>query len=300
MYVITGATGNIGKAITLELLAKGKKVKAIGRNLEKLKVLTDKGAEPLVGDVYDSAFLKQAFAGAEAAFCMIPPNMLSSDFRADQKKVADNYINAVKSNNVKNVLLLSSVGAHLRKGAGVVDGLGYLEEIFLELKNMNVLNLRPGYFFENLYGQIGTINQFGIIGSAIKADLNIPMVATKDIAAVAAKRLLDLNFAGNSIEYVLGSRDLSYNDIARVIGKAIDKPDLKYVQFSYEDAKNGMEQSGFVSANLAELFNELSEGFNNGKALNAHTRKSQNTSPTSIEEFSQGFAYVYNKSHAMA
>ena len=294
MYVITGATGNIGKVIALELLSKGKKVRVIGRTSDKLKELIAKGAEAFAGNVYDADFVNKAFKDATAVYCMIPPNPHAIDFRKDQQTVAHNYVNAVKSNNVKYALLLSSIGAHLREGAGVVDGLGDMEEYFLELKNVNVLNLRPSYFMENIFGQIGTIKQAGCVGSAIKSDLMFPLVATKDIAAVGAKRLLELDFKGNSIEYVLGPRDVSYNEIARVIGKAIGKPDLKYIQFSYEEAKNGMVQSGFVSENVAELYNDMADGFNSGKALNAHKRTSANSTQTTLEEFANVFVHIFN------
>jgi uncharacterized protein YbjT (DUF2867 family) len=294
MYIITGATGNIGKILALELLSKGKKVRAIARQKDKLQTLSEKGAEIVTGDLYDPAFAKQAFEGGTAAFCLIPPKLKSSEFRNDQQRVADSMFEAIKSSNIKHLVFLSSVGAHLRQGAGVVDGLGYMEEKLLTLKDVNVVNLRPSYFMENLFAQIGTIKQMNIAGSPIKGDLKMPMVATKDIAQVAFKLLNDLKFTGNTIQYVLGPRDVSYNEIVSVIGKAIGKPDLKYVQFSYEDAKNGLVQSGFVSADVAELFNGLSEAVNNGTAFNAHTRTPDNSSPTSIEEFAHVFAHVYN------
>ncbi len=294
MYVLTGATGNIGKLVATELLANGKKVRAISRNADKLKELIAKGAEPFIGDVYDAEFVNRAFAGASAVYCMIPPNPQAKDFRKDQQTVAHNYVNAVKTNNLKYVLLLSSVGAHLRNGAGVVDGLGDMEQYFSELKAVNVLNLRPSYFMENIFGQLGTIKQSGIAGTSIRGDLKFPLVATKDIASVAAKRLLKLDFTGNTTEYVLGPKDVSYNEITSVIGKIIGKPDLKYVQFSYEDAKKGMVQSGFVSENVAGLYNEMSKSFNEGKALNDHKRTQENTTPTTLEEFIQIFAKVYS------
>jgi uncharacterized protein YbjT (DUF2867 family) len=296
MYVISGASGNIGKVVALELLSNGKKVRVIGRNADKLRALTDKGAEALVGDLADDSFLKKAYSGADAVFVMIPPNTHSNDFKAYQKKIANNHLGAVKTTGVKHIILLSSIGAHLRNGAGVVDGLGYLEEIFSDLKDVHVLNLRPTSFMENFFGQIGTIKQMGIAGSPVKADLRFPMVATRDIAAVAAKRLLDLSFTGNTVEYVLGPADISYNEVTTVIGKAIGKPDLKYVQFSYDDAKKGMVQSGFVSENVADLYNGLAEGLNNGSALNDHKRTPKNSTPTSIENFAQVFAHVFNNS----
>jgi len=293
-YVITGATGNIGKGIATILLSQGANVKVISRSADKVKELTDKGAQAAIGDVNDANFVKHAFEGADAVFCLIPPNMHSNDFRTEQKKVAANYAHAVKANHIKHAVLLSSIGAHLRNGAGIVDGLGDMEELFLDLKDVNVLNLRPSYFMENTFGLIGIIKQMGVAGGPIKGDLKFPVVATKDIAAVAAKRLSELNFKGNTVEFVLGQRDLNYNEIASIAGKAIGKPELKYVQFPYEDAVKGMVGMGFCSENVADAMMNLSKALNEGSALNVHTRTAENTTPTSYEEFAHVFAHVYN------
>jgi uncharacterized protein YbjT (DUF2867 family) len=239
MYVITGATGNIGKRVCQELLANGRRVRAIGRDAKKLKELTDKGAEEFVGDVTDAAFVKKAFEGATAIFCMIPPSFLSSDFRKVQQQIAHNYADAIHANGIKNVILLSSVGAHLRDEAGIVSGLGDAEEYLAQLKGVNVLNLRPSYFMENLFSQVSTIKQMGVLGSPIQGDLVFPIVATKDIAEEVSLHLQKLDFKGNGIAYVLGQRDVTYNEITKIIGKAIGKPDLPYVQFPYDEAKKG-------------------------------------------------------------
>jgi len=190
MYVIAAATGNIGKAITVNLLSQGKKVRVIGRKADKLQEFVSKGAETAVGDLNDAAFVTKAFENAKAVFCLVPPNPQSKDFRSEQNNISKNFANAVKTNNVKYAVLLSSIGAHLRNGAGIVDGLGNMEENFLELKNVHVLNLRPTYFMENLLGQVGIIKQMGIAGSPMKGDMLLPIVAIKDIAAVATNRLL--------------------------------------------------------------------------------------------------------------
>ncbi len=292
--VITGATGNIGKIVATELLAAGNKVRVVARHADKLQELVAIGAEAAPGDLRDASFLKQAFSGADAVLCITPGDPQSPDPMSELKQIVQNYIDAVTTNGVKYVILMSSVGAHLRKGAGMVDGSGYMEERFSELHDVNVLNLRPTYFMENIFAQIGTIKQFGIAGSTVKADLKFPAVATKDIAVVVLKRLSALNFTGNIIEYVLGERDISYNEITPIIGRAIGKPDLKYVQFPYEGAKNNMVSSGFCSPAFADLMNGLAEGMNNGTVLNAHTRTAENTTPTSIEEFAKTFAYVFN------
>jgi len=293
MYVITGATGNTGKILAMELLSKGKKVRAIARHADKLQALAEKGAEIVVGDISDASFVMKAFEGATAAYLMIPGDLHSLDFSMDQRKIVDNLFEAVKANHVNNVVMLSSIGAHLHEGVGVVNGLAYMEKRFFTLQDTNIVTLRPGYFMENLFGQISIIKEMGIAGTAIKGDLKIPMVATKDIAQVAFGYLNDLNFNGHLVRYVLGPRDVSYNEVIAVLGKAIGNPDLRYEQFSYENAKRGMVQTGFVSENVADLFNALTEAINSGKAIDYHTRTLENSSPTDIKEFAQVFAQVY-------
>lgn len=296
MYIITGASGNVGKAVAIKLLSEGKQIRAIARHADNLDDLSNAGAEIMAGDIYNNEFVRKAFEGGNAAFLMIPPNFRATDFRKDQEKVTANYIDAVKEHNLTHVVLLSSIGAHLRNGAGVIDGLGAMEESFKQLRNVNVLNLRATYFMENTFSQISLIKSMGIMGSSVDGDLVFPMVASKDVAAVVAKRLSELSFHGNTVEYVLGPEDVSFKDIAKIYGKAIGKPDLQYITFSYEDAEKAMTGSGVLSQNVARLYNGMSEGMNNGSIFNDHNRTAENSTPTTISEFSKHFAEIYKAS----
>ncbi len=235
-YTITGATGNIGKRITEHLLDTGHKVRAVARNVEKLQTLVDKGAEAFSGSLEDTEFLTRAYQGSDAVFAMIPPNFQSNDFRTFQNDIAKSHISAIKSAGLKKVVALSSLGAHLTEGAGIVQGLNDFEQHLNNLQDVNVLVLRPAYFMENIYMQMDVIKNMGRTGSPLAPDVSQPVVATKDIAAVTAQRLSDLAIKGHSIEYILGQRNLTYTDITRALGKAIGREDLKYVQFPYEDA----------------------------------------------------------------
>jgi len=294
-YVITGATGRIGKILSIELLAKGMDVYAIGRSAEKLQELETIGAKTLPGDINDRAFVTKAFQGADAVFCLLTADMHSLDVRTEQRRIADNFLHAVKENQVKNVVLLSSVGAQLRHGAGIVDGLGYMEEIFQQLKDINVLNLRPAYFMENSFGLISTIEHMGIAGTPLNGKVKIPMVATKDIAAVAAKFLLSLTFKDNTIQYVLGAKDYSYEEVTSIVGREMDKPDLKYVQFPYDDAVKAMVSSGFCSENTAKQMIELNKAINENNFLEPNIRNAQNTTPTTFEEFAKSFSMMIHQ-----
>ena len=223
---------------------------------------------------------------------MTPPDYHSNDFRAFQNEIAKSHISAIKRAGVGNVVALSSLGAHLTEGAGVVQGLYDFEQHLNTLQDVNVLVLRPAYFMENIYMQMDIIKNMGITGSALTPDVSQPVVATKDIAAVAARRLSDLAIKGHSIEYVLGQRNLTYTDITLALGKAIGREDLKYVQFPYEDAHKAMVEMGMTD-NVAGLLVDLARAINDGTILSHYERTAENTTETSIEEFAQEFAAAY-------
>jgi uncharacterized protein YbjT (DUF2867 family) len=297
MYIISGATGNTGKPISLALLKAGKKVRVVGRNKDKLNELAAKGAEVVVGDLMDRELLKKTFTGATAVYAMIPPNFMAADFRAFQNRIAESFAQAIEAAGIKFAVTLSSVGAHLPQKAGVVQGLYDMEQRFNQIKGLNVLHLRPTYFMENLFGQIGTIKQMGIMGSPVKSDLSFPLVATRDIAEVASRRLLALDFKGpGNVEYVLGPRNLSFTEIAKILGSVIGKSDLKYMEFPFAEARKAMISGWGLSESAADAMNEFMDSMNNGLVFSDSRRSAQNTTPTSLEDFSKIFAGVYQNS----
>ena len=292
MYVITGATGRTGKSIAETLLAKGKKVRVIGRSAERLQPLVDKGAEFFVGSVEDASAMTQAFNEASAVYAMIPPNYTAENFRAYQNRVSEALATAITNTHVQCVVNLSSVGAHLSERVGPITGLYDQEQRLNQLKGVHVVHLRPGFFMENLLWNIDLIKKMGINGSPLKSDPPIPMIATKDIAAEATRLLLDLKFTGKSTRELLGQRDISMAEATRIIGKTIGKPDLNYLQFPYEDAEKAMVGMG-LSPDMARSFNEMYSSFNEGVVRPTEKRSAKNTTPTSFEEFVQLFAAVY-------
>ena len=292
MYVITGATGNTGKIIASTLLEAGKQVRIVSRDAEKAKELTNKGAELFHGSTDDTELLKKAFDGATAVYAMLPMNMAAEDYTAFQMQHAKAIAAAMEACKVKYVVSLSSQGAHLENKSGVVLGLHKMEQLFNQLDGLNTLHLRPCYFMENALGMVGLIKASGIMGSPIKGDLSIPVIATKDIANYAAKRLLALDFEGNNYQDLLGARNVTYQEIANVYGTAIGKPELNYVEFPYADFKGAFMGMG-ASESVADNMNEFIEGVNAGEIF-VSARNEANTTPTTIEEFSHTFSYVYN------
>lgn len=284
MYAIAGATGNTGKLITDKLLARGEKVRVIGRDANRLERFVEKGAEPFVADVTDSSALTKAFTGARAVYLMIPPNLAAPDGRAYQEQVSDALTTATDKTGVEYAVLLSSVGADKRDRTGPVVGLHNFEQKLNGIARLKALCVRAGYFMENLLPQVGVIKTFGMMGGPVRADLRLPMIATRDIGAFVADALLALNFSGKQARELLGQRDVSYNEVVAIIGKATGKPNLTYSQLPPSQLKPALTQMG-MSASMAELLLEMAEAMNSGHMVALEPRSSKNTTPTSVEQF---------------
>ncbi len=294
IYAVTGATGHIGRRISEQLLAKGKKVRVIARDAARLKPLADKGAQVFAGSLEDAAFAAKAYQGATAAFVMIPPNMTPPDIRAFQRKIGENLAAAVSKNGVTHVVTLSSIGAHLPQGTGPIAGLHENEERFNGLPNVNIVHLRPTFFMENSLMSIGLIKSAGINGSPMRPDLTISMIHTSDIADAAVKLLEDLKFSGKDAKELLGPKDTTMAETTSILGRAIGKPDLKYVQFPYEDARKAMLGMG-LSPSMADSYIEMNQAFNEGLVKPQAKRSPENTTATTFEQFAEEFAQAYDR-----
>jgi uncharacterized protein YbjT (DUF2867 family) len=291
-YVITGAAGNVSKHLTIELLNAGHAVDVIGRSEEHLHELTSKGATARIGSVDDVPFLTRAFSGADAVYTMIPPQYSAGDldlFRG----IGRNYAQALSAANVKYVVNLSSVGAHLVSGGGPVSGLYRIEEELNKLKDTNVLHLRPGFFYVNFLANIGMIRHMNILGGNY-GDSNTKMILAhpEDIAEVAAEALLDLSFRGHTILYIV-SDERTTGDIARELGKAIGKPDLPWVGFTDEQAYQGLKDAGLPEG-MAAKYAEMGKAMRTGIMWEDYYRETpKKHGKIKLEEFAKSFAQVY-------
>jgi uncharacterized protein YbjT (DUF2867 family) len=298
MYVVLGASGNTGHIVAKNLLAHGQKVRIVGRNAARLRPLAAEGAEIFIGDVTDARALTRAFKGAESAYVMIPPNLTTNDGRAYQDRASDAIASAVRNAGVKNVVSLSSIGADQASGTGPVVGLHNLEQKLNQIDGANVLHLRAGYFMENTLPQVGAIRMTGNVVGPLRPDLKLGMIATRDIGAVAADALLRLEFRGKQTQELQGQRDLTYTEVAAIIGSGIGKPGLGYIQLPDDQMKAAMVQMG-MSENLVGLILEMAGALNTGHMRALEPRSDRNTTPTSYETFvAEEFAPAYKQQAA--
>ena len=298
MYVITGATGHTGSVVAEKLLWAKEKVRAIGRDKGRLDRFAQKGAEPFLADMTDENALTRAFAGAKAVYALIPPNIGSASVSVYQKRVTDAIAAAIEKNKVPYAVALSSFGAEKPGKTGPVVGLHQLEEKLGAISGLNALFLRAGYFMENILPQANLIKSYGRMMGPVRADLKLPMIATRDIGTAAADALRKLDFQGKKTRELQGARDVSYGEVAKLAGAAIDKPDLQYSQAPAAQIKMGMMQMG-MSANMAELLLEMSDAMNAGYMKPLEPRSAANTTPTTIETFlAEEFVPAYQEKAA--
>ena len=292
MYVITGANGNVGRRLAEILLAEGKRVRVVSRNVDRLQPLAQRGAEVCMGSLQDEAFLAQTFQGARAAYVMIPPNHQAENLRAYQNRVGNVIFNVLKNAGVEYIVNLSSLGAHRPDKTGPVLGLYDQEQRLNWLENANLVHLRPTFFMENLLNNIHLIKTRGINGTPLRGDLALPMVATKDIATVASEYLLELGFKGIVVRELLGQRNITMNEMTQILGKAIGLSNLQYVQLSFEEAESSMIEAGFsrdVAQSLLQLYGSINERI----VIVGTERTDENTTETPFEEFAESFAAAY-------
>ena len=294
LFVVTGASGHIGRRLAELLLEGHRRVRVVARREEPLRALEAHGAEALPGDLKDPEFARRAFAGAHAAFTMLPPILAEQDLRGLQNQLSEALAYGLREARVPYVVNLSSIGAEVPYGTGPIAGLHDHEERLDRLDGVNIVHLRPTSFMENHLHAVAAVRQAGIYPGTFRSDLPIPMIAAADIAQDAARLLAGLEFEGKSTRSLLGARDYTMAEAAHVLGSAIGKPELSYVEVTDEQAHQAMVAQGFP-AHMADVMLEMNRAFNSGKIRPEEPRLPDNTTFTTLESWAPHFADAYRR-----
>ncbi|WP_439556897.1 NmrA family NAD(P)-binding protein [Dyadobacter sp.] len=281
--VVLGATGTVGSKIAQILINDGHQVTLVARHTEKLEKYRDQGAKIIAAEITDAGQLTEAFTGADSAFVLLPDNVTAENTRAYQRQVTGTLIGAIRRSGISYIVNMSSLGSHMHEGNGIMAGTGEQEVRLNQLEGVNVLHIRSAYFMENFLRTIGLVKQAGINGTVAAANHAIPMVATRDVAQVAAGHLASLDFSGKRVHAVMGPRDYTYAELTSIVGNAIGKPDLAYVQLPVEKVREVFLGNGFspdFANNLIEMGTAISSGY-----MNYEKRDESTTTTTTAEEF---------------
>ena len=283
-YVVTGSLGNTGKPITEGLLKAGHTVTVVTSKPETATKIEALGAKAAVGDVQDADFITSTFANADALYLMIPPKWGVTDWRGYQNVVSDNYIAAIKANDIRFAVILSSIGAHKGQGTGPVDGLYDLEQKLKTVDGLNVKALRPSYFMQNLYSMIGIVKGMSIMGANFGTD-KLVLVHTDDIAEVAIEELNRLDFTRFQVRYIAGD-ERTGAEIAQILGVAIGKPETPWVVFTDEQQYQGAMQAGLTDE-MAKKYTEMGLSLSDGSMQADYMDNRPVLSKTKLEDFAK-------------
>jgi len=281
VIVVTGPTGNIGSRLVPQLLRRGEQVRVIARNSAKLPRDIQSKVEVIEGSSNDVKVLNHAFKGAERLFWLIPPPFIVHDVVDHFMGFASAAAKAIKAQGVQRVVAVSGLYGRRSRASNFEVSSPPVDDLIRDTVG-NYCALQCASFMDNVVRQVRPIRAEGMFFQPLKADVKIPYVATRDVAAAAESLLLDGSWTGHRSVSVMGPEDLSCNDMARIMSEVLGKS-VGYQQISdaaFKAQMIGWGASAAVSEFVAGLLAEAREN-----PYGAGSRTSESTTPYSFREW---------------
>lgn len=223
MYAVMGATGQTGSATLAALMERGERVRAILRDPANGSGMAARGVEIAIAGTDDVAALASAFAGAAAVFVLNPPQPHAPAYLAAARAASEAIAAAITRAGVPRVVALSSQGAHLAAGTGVVRSLHDFEAA-LRRTDARLALIRATYFMENWAEVLAPARAAGVLPSMLlPLEAAIEMVSVQDIGRLAAALLVDPG-AETRIINLLGPRPYAPHDAAAALADLLGRP----------------------------------------------------------------------------
>ena len=254
--VVTAPTGLVGSRVAKFLIQAGERPVLLVRDPARLDPKLRDLGEVRVADQTDGDAVVAATRGASALSWLTPLDSRAEDPIEDYRRKGEIAARATRENGIERVAFVSSERAGLRRGAGLIDGLGITEEI-LDATGASVVHLRCGFFISNFAQQLEGLRS-GVMAGIAPADQPSPVVAPRDIGDVAAARLLDPSWSGRHLQGVNGLEGLTFEECAKVLSEATGR-EICYVR-APEDAFRACLISHGASEGYADAFVELARG----------------------------------------
>lgn len=319
--VVTGSLGNISKPLTTELVQNAHSVTVISSSAERKKDIETLGAKAAIGTMEDVEFLTSTFTGADAVYVMTPPApFFDSHFDPESyyKRLGSNYAKAILQSGVKRIVNLSSIGAHLHKGSGLILHSAHkVENILKSLPDDVAISfMRPAGFYYNLLNNVQTIKSTskgflgifmalrfyglsgllggkrGVIVSNYGGKDIVPWVSPKDIASVIAGEM-EKPFTGRTFRYI-ASEELSCDEVAKTLGEAIGKPYLKWGIISDKQLLSIVTGLG-MNPIIAKGLVEMTASQHTGKLFENYYLNRPVLGKSKLTEFANEFAVAFKQ-----
>lgn len=245
MYLITGATGNVGGKLVHLLHEQGHAVRALVRDPARAHFPDD--VEVAVGDLDDAASIDAAAEGVDAVF-----HMQSSPFVTQTETV----IAATRHAGVDRIVAMTSMGSVLEP-LPTMGTFFRAREDLLRASELKVTFLRPNALMSNALWWKDSIKESGTVSDPC-GEGRMPCVDSDDIAAVAAVTLTQPGHEGHG--YLLGGPEAlttreQVDILADVLGGPIELIDVTPHEHAAATVAQGTpEQMGPVIENLYTMF----------------------------------------------
>ncbi|MEM1338700.1 MAG: NAD(P)H-binding protein [Bacteroidota bacterium] len=292
---LTGSLGRIGTPLAKTLIGDGHTVTVISSNPARTNKIEEIGAIPAIGRLQDIGFLTTTFEGADVVYTLAPPaNYFDQDLDllAYFKALGTSFAEAVRQSGVKRVVNLSSIGAHLDKGNGILEGTYHVEQRLNCLpEDVAVTHIRPTEIYYNLFQFVPLIKEHGIIGSNLEEDNINSWVSPVDIAACVAEEI-NTPSSGRKVCYA-ASEELTYSELASALGAAIGKPDLQWVMITDAQFLQSLEGVGMqpsIAKGMVEMYAAIRSGLLYG---HYNSNKPEKFGQVKIWDFAKDFAVAY-------
>jgi uncharacterized protein YbjT (DUF2867 family) len=277
-FAVVGATGSVGRSVASALQHMGHRVRPIARRAGL--------------SLDDADALTRAFADVDGAFVMIPFDLGAFDLHRREDEIGARLAAAISDAAVPRVVFLSGTSAHLRERAGSATGAAMMEVRLDHLRLLELVHLRGAFFMENLLQSVGQMAAVGTFRWPFAADRPTPMVAAGDVGKRAAALLVE-PFSGQRVQELLGPRDYTMAQAVSVLGAAVGRPQARYIQVPYEQARHEMIRAG-LSPSFADAVMQTARSFNDGEVWAKEARSPRNTTATTLEQFAaEIFAPAY-------
>lgn len=300
--VVTGSLGHISKPLSQQLIREGHLVTVVSSSPDRRAAIEGLGAKAAIGKMQDAGFLTETFAGADAVYVM---ESLGHDFFFQKDldfmeaflEIGNSYKNAILRSGTKRVVHLSSIGGHTDRGNGMLRFHHGVEQQLKDLPDeVSITTLRPVGFYYNLLSFIPVIRQAGVISTNYKAVYKEPWVSPADIAGVVAEEITR-EFSGRKIRYI-ASDELTGDDIARVLGKAIGIPELKWVTVTDDELLDGMLKAG-MNRGVAEGLTEMNAARQTGTLFEDYWLNRPVLGKVKLTDYADEFAAAYHRQNKL-
>lgn len=222
MYVVMGATGHVGGAVTTALLDAGQQVIAIARDASHAQHLSERGAEIAALDIRDTTALRDAFRRGQRAFLLNPPAPTSGDTDREEHASFNAIVEALDGSGLEKIVVASTYGAQPGERIGDLSVLYDFEQA-IAAQPIPATIQRGAYYMSNWDALLDAARD-GQLPTMFPADMVIPMVAPRDLGVAAAHRLMEPAPQGQELRFVEGPERYSANDVANAFAAALGRP----------------------------------------------------------------------------